>query len=68
MWLILQECIQQRTVEEIVEVPVAQIQEQIVHVGEVVPRGRPCERIVEQLIGIPVPQMVEELDVVKAVP
>ena len=47
---------QQRTVEQIVRVPVPQIQESIVKGGNVIPQERFPERTVEQIEDIPVPQ------------
>ena len=43
------------------DVPVPQIQEQIVEVFKVIPQVRVSERIVEQIVDVPVPQFVEEI-------
>ena len=48
------ECIQQRTAGEIAEVPVAQIQDRIIHVGTVIPQRPAFELVVEQIMGLPV--------------
>ena len=50
--LIPQERISERIVEHIVDVPVPQMQEQIVEVIKVIPQERVSERIVEQIVDV----------------
>ena len=67
--LIPQERISERIVEHIVDVPVPQMQEQIVEVIKVIPQELVSERIVEQIVDVPVPQIVEEIvEVVQIIP
>ena len=58
------ERVPERTVEQIVDMPVPQIQEQIVEVAEIIPQ----ERTSEHTVGVPAPLILEEVvEVVKAV-
>ena len=50
VYLMAQECTQQRTAEKIVVVPVGQIRVQIVPTDEVIPQKRISGRIVEQIM------------------
>ena len=59
--IIPQERIQQRIVEQIVDVPVPQVVEEILEVIKVIPQERVSERIVEQIVDVPVPQVMEEI-------
>ena len=59
------ERIQQRTVEEIVDVPVPLFQEQIVEVIKVFLQERLSERIVEQIVAASATDLEE---IVKAIP
>ena len=54
--------VQQHTVEQIVHVPIPQIQEQFVKSVQVISRERISERIEELIVDIPVPLMVEEME------
>ena len=59
----------QRTAEQIVHVPVPQIQEQLEVRVQVIPRELFPERIEEQIVDIPVPSIVEEIaEVVQFIP
>ena len=59
----------QRTAEQIVHVPVPQIQEQLEERVQVIPRELFPERIEEQIVDIPVPSIVEEIaEVVQFIP
>ena len=63
------ECVRQHTVEQIVHVPVPQIQEQIVGSVQVIPRELFPERMEEQIVDILVPPIVEEMaEVVRIIP
>ena len=60
------ERILERTVEQLVDMPVPQIQEQIMEVANTIPRERISERIVEHTRDVPVPQIREQIvEVVK---
>ena len=64
-----QECVQQRTAEQIVHVPVPQIQEHIVESIQVIPAELFPERIEEQIMDSPVPASAEEItEVVQIIP
>ena len=56
-----QERVQQHTAEQIMHVPVHQIQEQSMEGVQVVPKERFLGRIVEQIVDTPVPQGVKEV-------
>ena len=56
------ERVQQLTVEQIVHVPIPQIQEQIVESVQVIPRELFPERIEEQIVDIPVPPTVKDIE------
>ena len=58
------ERISERTVEQIVDMPVPQIQEQIVEVAKTIPQERISERIVVQTEDVSVPQILKEVVVV----
>ena len=63
------ERVQQRTVEQIVHVPVPQIQEQIVDSVQVIPRELFPERIEVQIVDIPVPPIVKKIaEMVQIIP
>ena len=55
------ERVQQHTVEQIVHVPIPQIQEQIEESVQVIPRELLSERIEEQIVDNRVPPIVEEI-------
>ena len=55
------ECVQPHTVDQIVRVPVPQIQEQMVESVQMIPRELSPERIEEQIVDIPLPPIVEEI-------
>ena len=54
------ERVQQRTVENIVDVSVRRVQAQIVEVVKVFPQDRISKQIVEQIVDVLVPQIVED--------
>ena len=56
---ISQEGIQQRTVEQIVDVPVPQAVEELIEVSQVFPQDRVHQRFVEQTIDIPATSLAE---------
>jgi len=55
------ERVQQRTVEQVVDVPVPQVVEEVIEVAKVIPQERVQQRTVEQVVDVPVPQIVEEI-------
>merc|ERR1712032_363258 len=59
--IISQERVQQRTVEQVVDVPVPQVVEEIVEIAKIIPQERVQQRTVEQVVDVPVPQVVEEI-------
>ena len=63
-----QECFQNHTEEQIVSVPVPQIEEDGVDVVQFIPQER-VNRTHELFVGVPVPQITEDaVDVVRAIP
>ena len=52
--VIPQERVQQRTVEQIVDVPVPQVVEEIVEVVQIIPQGRLSVRINDRIVSVPV--------------
>ena len=59
--------IQERTVEQTVDAPTLQIQEQIVKVIPLIPQEDISKRILEQIVEAPVPQIEEQIvEVVKS--
>ena len=55
--------------EQIIDVPVPQIQEHIVEVASTIPQERTSEHTVEQIAGVPVPRVQERiLDVAEIIP
>ena len=56
------EHLSERTVEQIVDMPVPQIQEQIVEVAQTIPQERTSEHTAEQIAGVPVPRVPQTLN------
>ena len=56
-----QERISERILEQIVDAPVPQIQEQVVEIAKITPQERIWEIIIEQIMDVPVPQILEEI-------
>ena len=52
MQIMPQERVQNRTVEQVVDVPVTQIQEEIVEVIQLAPQERISDRMVEQIVKL----------------
>ena len=52
--LILQERVQQRTVEQIVHVPVSKVVEEIAGVLQIVHQERISERLIDRIVAVPV--------------
>ena len=67
--LVPQERIQERIVEEIIDVPVPQWIEEMIEVVKLIPQERVENRTAEQIVDVPVPQIQEELvEVIQLVP
>ena len=52
--LIPQERVQQRTVEQIVHIPVPQVVEEIAEVVQIIPQERVSKRIIDRIVNVPV--------------
>ena len=63
------ERVQHHTIEQIVHVPIPQIQDQYVEIVQVIPRELFSERIEEQIVDVLVPLIVEKMaEVVQIIP
>ena len=59
--VVVQQRVQHRQVEQLVEVPIPQIEEEIVHVPKIITQQRVQHEQVEQIVEVPVPMMEEEV-------
>ena len=57
----MQQRVQHQQVEQLVEVPIPQIEEEIVHVPKIITQKRVQHQQVEQVVEVPVPMMEEEI-------
>ena len=64
--IVAQERVRQRTVEQMVEIPVPQVVEEVEQVSKIAPQERVMQHSVEQIVEVPVPQVVEEIVQVRA--